>query len=400
MIKKSIVCIALLLAVLLMLCSCDHCVKEPVISISAGVMDPPAPSGDDPAWPGLNAEQQSDVSRDEKYDAVFLNVSIEDFLNAGFRFGDSCDVTFSNGLSLEDIPFYNGYYVRSGDPLIVGYPGYKFIAVTCNNQGLWSRSGLKNGDNATVTLREEGKYLSVQEALSQSYSNDRGEYADDATFANFRPLRGGRIKPGLLYRGASPVDSSKNRAPYANALLAENGIGFILDLADSEEDLAGYVREEGFCSDYAKALYDKGCMALLSMSSSYGSDTYKQKLASGLRQMLGAAGKIYVHCLEGKDRTGFVCILLEALSGASYDEMLSDYMITYDNYYHVTQDSAPEKYDAIVDLYFNAFAAYLHGTEDLAALKAADYTQDAENYLLSGGMTSEEIKALRALITE
>ena len=97
---------------------------------------------------------------------------------------------------------------------------------------------------------------------------------------------------------------------------------------------------------------------------------------------------------------GFVCMLLEALSGASYDEMLSDYMITYDNYYHVTQDSASEKYDAIVDLYFNAFAAYLHGTEDLAVLKTADYTQDAENYLLSGGMTSEEITALRDLITE
>ncbi len=387
---KRRITFALLLIVLLVL---SACAKKPAVSLSAGVM--PA----DSQTPLLDAEKQADISQDEKYDAVFLNISIEEFLDAGFKFGDSCDIVFSNGLSFEDIPFYNGYYVRTGQPLIVGYPGYKYIAVTCNNQGLWNKSGLKDGDSAMVTVREEGKYIDIQETLSQTYSNDRSEYSDDIAFANFRALSGGTIKKDFIFRGASPVDDAKNRAIYANALLKENEISFILDLADSVEDIEGYFYEEGFASEYAKNLYEAGQVATLDMSSNYGSDAFKQKLAAGLSQMLNSKGKIYIHCLEGKDRTGFVCMLLEALAGASYDEMLSDYMKTYDNYYHVTMQDTPKKYNAIVDLYFNAFASYLHGTEDLDVLKTASYTEDAEKYLLDAGMTQQEIEELKKLIS-
>ena len=369
------------------------------LSVSVGVLDPT----DNPESlfePMVsNGKQETDVMQDDKYDAVFLNISIADFLSAGFAFGDSCDIVFSNGLTFTDLPFYNGYYVRTGAPLIVGYPGYKYVAVTCNNQGLWTKSGLKDGDNAVVTLREAGKYADVQEALSQTYSNDRNEYPDDETFVNFRALRGGRLKQDFLYRGASPVDSQKNRAAYADALIAGKEVGFILDLADSQTDMEGYLARLGFSSDYARGLYENGKIALLGMSSNYGSDAYKQKLASGLVQMLGAEGRIYIHCLEGKDRTGFVCLLLEALAGASYDEMLSDYMKTYENYYGVTKESAKEKYDAIADLYFNAFVSYLHGTEDIETLKTAVYEQDAEQYLADAGMTEEEIRSLKTLIT-
>ncbi|MCQ2446766.1 MAG: hypothetical protein MJ141_07795, partial [Clostridia bacterium] len=237
--KKLISFAAMLLAVSVLLTSCGG--KAAPVSIEA------------------------DVMQDEKYDAVYLDITIEDFLAAGFAFGDSCDVTFSNGLSFEDIPFYNGYYVRSGLPLIVGYPGYPFVAVTCNNEGLWTKAGLKDGDNARVTLREAGKYLDVQEALSQSYSNDRSEYASDVEFANFRALSGGRLRENFLFRGASPVDNRKNRATYANAMLKENEISFILDLADSEQDLLGYFEEADFAPDYAKSLYEKDCVAPLSM---------------------------------------------------------------------------------------------------------------------------------------
>ena len=368
------------------------------VSISTGVMDYSADVEEDPGF--YDPSSTSDVSQDEKYDAVFLNISIDAFLSAGFKFGDSCDIVFSNGLSFEDIPFYNGYYVRSGMPLIVGYPGYKFIAVTCNNEGLWTKANLKNGDNATVSLREAGKYADVQEALSQSYSNDRSAYSSDIEFANFRALTGGKIKADYIFRGASPVDNTKNRASYSNALIEESEIAFILDLADSEADVKGYFADPAFASTYAKDLIENGKAALLGMSSNYGSDAYKEKLASGLRQMLLSDGRIYVHCLEGKDRTGFVCMLLEALCGASYDEMLSDYMKTYDNYYSVSAEKTPEKYAAIVDLYFNAFASYLHGTEDMEELKTADYQIDAEHYLLSAGMTQNEIDSLIKLLTE
>lgn len=340
------------------------------------------------------------VLQDNKFDSVYLNISIDDFLASGFHFGDSCDVSFSNGLTLEDIPFYNGYYVRAGKPLIVGYPGYEYIAVARKDKGLWTDAGLTEKDTAVVTLREAGKYLNTQETLSQSYSNERGDYRDDIQFANFRTLSGGDLKDGFLYRGASPVDNEKNRAATVNSLLEKTGIRFIVDLADSEEDYLGYRGKDDFSSFYAAGLHDDGCAALLDMNSSYSTDVYKHKLASGLKKMLSAEAPMYIHCQEGKDRTGFVCLLLEALAGASYDELLCDYMKTYENYYGITQEYTPDKYDAVVFVYFDSFVAYLHGTEDIDVLTSADYTEDAVNYLLDAGMTADEITSLRNMITK
>ena len=343
-------------------------------------------------------EQTYGVLQDEKFGVVYLDVSIEDFLASGFQFGDSCDIRFSNGLTFEDIPLFNGYYVRYGMPLIVGYPGYEYIAVTRNNQGLWQDSGLTENDTATVTLHKAGKYLIDQETLSQTYSNDVGDYRDEIQFANFRTLSGGDLKDGFLYRGASPVDNQKYRAAVVSALLEANDIRFILDLADSEEEYLNHREEDDFSSLYAAGLYDADCVALLDMGADYASDDYRQKIVSGLRQLLSSDGPIFIHCLEGKDRTGFVCFLLESLAGASYDEMLDDYMLTYENYFGITKQDSPEKYDAIASLYFDAFVVCLHGTEEHGA--AGDYSQDAVNYLLDGGMTTEEIAALYDMITK
>lgn len=345
-------------------------------------------------------KQSYSVIQDSEYDAVFLDVSIDDFIASGFNYGDSCDISFSNGLTFEDIPFFNGYYVRNAMPLIVGYPGNKYISVTRNNQGLWTESGMTKNDTAVVTLHEAGKYLIEQETLSQSYSNDRNDYRDDVQFSNFRALSGGNLKDNFLYRGASSVDNQKNRAASVNALLEKNGIHFILDLADSEEEYLGFRKKDDFSSFYAAGLHDEGNMALLDMSCNYGTDVFKQKLTKGLRKMISSKGPIYIHCLEGKDRTGFVCFLLEALAGASYDEMLGDYMKTYENYYGITKTDTPEKYNAVVYIYFDDFAAYLHGTDDIDVLTSADYSQDAVKYLLDAGMTADEIVTLRNMMVK
>ena len=49
------------------------------------------------------------------------------------------------------------------------------------------------------------------------------------------------------------------------------------------------------------------------------------------------SGPCLIHCVEGKDRTGFVCALMLALAGASAQEIIDDYMITYYNYYGITK---------------------------------------------------------------
>jgi len=58
-----------------------------------------------------------------KFGGSYLDITIEEFNNLGFEYGDSVDVTFSNGYKLSDIPYYNGYYTKTNEPLVVAYPG-------------------------------------------------------------------------------------------------------------------------------------------------------------------------------------------------------------------------------------------------------------------------------------
>jgi len=344
------------------------------------------------------SKDPSTVSKDEKFGSALLNMSQEEFEAIGFVLGDSCNIEFGNGYSLTDVPYYNGYYVKNGEPVIVAYPGNPSVSITLNNEGIWEAAGLQNGDSVTITLNESGKYLAIQEALGQVYSFDRSDYPSGEAFSNFRAMTGGNLKENFLYRGASPVDNSRNRAPYTDGLLRNAQVKFVMDLADSEANMQKYLSAADFSSDYVKGLYNGGNVVLLDMGSAYTSAAYQSKVVTGLRAAMAAEGPVYIHCMEGKDRTGFVCFLLEALAGATYDEMLKDYMTTYRNYFKVSLEETPEKYNAIADLYFEPFAAYLHGTEDAEALRAADYTEDAIAYLRAGGMTDDEVEELKRFI--
>ena len=340
------------------------------------------------------------IHKDAKFDSADLDMDAEDFTEAGFSLGDSLDVTFSNGITLTDIPYFNGYYVKTGNPAVVAYPKNDYVLIANANADFWTPSGLEDGMTVTITLNESAKYLATQEALGQSYSVDRADFASDIIFANFREVKGGSIKPGFLYRGVSPVDNSRNRASYANALIEEHNIACVLDLADTDEKMLSYFEKDDFNSDYAKKLYNEGRTATLSMTASYSTDKYKQSVVKGLRKLIEVGGPAYIHCLEGKDRTGFVCVLIEALAGASYDEMCDDYMITYDNYYGISKEATPERYDAVVSLYFDAFMEYLSGEENTEKLQDLSYVNGAKQYLIDGGMTETEIDELLELITD
>ena len=338
------------------------------------------------------------ISEDEKFGTANLTITQDGFEALGFSLGDSCDVAFSNGAFYSDVPYYNGYYVRNGEPVIVAYPSSDHLLVTLNNVGIWGEAKLDESCTVDITLKEKGKYLAIQETLGQSYSLDRSAYSSDEEFSNFRSLQGGKLKSGLIYRGASPFDNSRKRASLTDALLEKNGIQSIVDLADGEGDMNYYLSQSDFASPYSKALYRDGKVALLGMGSSYMSLSYKQSVATGIRHMLSTPSPYYIHCMEGKDRTGFVCTLFEALSGASYEEMESDYMRTYENYYKVSKEKDEEKYEAIKSLYFDSFCQCLYGEEEEEALKKASYAEPARNYLSEGGLSESEISSFISLI--
>lgn len=340
------------------------------------------------------------VTKDAKYGCANTSLTAADLEAAGFELGDSCNITFSNGYTLTDVPYYNGYYVKYGEPVMVAYPNNEFVLITLNNIGLFDAAGLEDGMSVTIAMNTPDEDDATQEALSQVYSNDKAAYASNEQFCNFRALTGGNLKENFLFRGASPVDNSRNRAAATDNLLKSNNIATIIDLADSESDMQGYFASASFNSPYAKQLYSKGSVALIALGTGYSTEAYQQSVIEGMRVLMQNGGPAYIHCMEGKDRTGFVCMLLEALAGASYDEMLADYMKAYENYYGITQSETPEKYSAVADLYFEAFAEFLLDTANEEELTFGNYEQAATNYLLSGGMSPEEVAQLKTLITK
>ena len=339
------------------------------------------------------------VDEDTEYGNVDVEISIDEFNALGFCYGDGVDVRFSNGYILEDIPYYTGYYNPTKEPLVVGYPGEENIYVAINFGSLWAESGLTNDDTVEISLNSPGKYSDIQKIMSNGYEDDRKAYESDEVFANFRCVNTGRLRDDILYRSASPCDNTHNRAPYSDKLAAAAGIRAIVDLADEPDEIEGFIGSEDFDSPYFYSLYEKGAVIPVNLTVDYTSDDYKSNLGEALRIMGTSEGPYLVHCLEGKDRTGFVVALLEALTGASYDEMVADYMISFDNYYGIDEQSDPEAYDIILNNNFVPMIRYIAGLDKNDDILAADYESGAEAYLINCGMTGEEVSTLKEKLT-
>ena len=333
------------------------------------------------------------IEHDAKYGNINVMVSIDDFQALGFGLGDSLDAAFSNGYTMEDVPYYNGYYVDIGDPEVIGYPGAETIQIAVNFGGdLWEAAGLSEKDTVTISLNKKGKYKSTQDAMDLQYSDDRADYKSDEVYGNFRAVRCGSIQPDTLYRSASPCDNEHGRAACVDDLCEAAGIRFIMDVSDSSEEIEEHIGGDDFDSDYFLPLYESDHVIPLDMNADYHSDEFAGKVAKGFISISQHEGPYLIHCLEGKDRTGFICALAESLAGAPYEEVVNDYMISYENYYGITEASDPEHYDASRTQNIDGMLTYLAGCEQ-EELPSANLSQGARKYLLNAGMSDEQIDA-------
>lgn len=336
------------------------------------------------------------IIHETKFGGVYVKITIDDFNDLGFKFGDSVDVKFSNGYELEDLPYYNGYYVDINEALVIGYPGYDYVKVGVNyGDDLWITAKLTEDDTATISLNESGKYLKIQNARDIHYAEEQGDIPD-IEFANFRNVKVGKIKEDILYRAASPVDNSHNRAAVVDKLISDAGVNYIVNLSDGDTDLVEHINKADFNSPYFLSLYSSGKVIALGMNMQFKEQSFKDNLVKGLTQMANNQGPYLIHCVEGKDRTGYVLMIIESLLGASYQEMVDDYMLTYKNYYDIIKEKDLDRYETIKDKNFDLMLHYIVGDEkqekDLTKIK--DFSKYTKNYLLSIGMSEENINKL------
>ena len=342
------------------------------------------------------------VIHETKFGGVYLEMTIDDFNDLGFEYGDSVDVKFSNGYELNDIPYYNGYYVDMGEPLLIAYPGYDYIKAAVNyGADLFITAGLTEEDTATINLNSREKYLKIQNSRDIHYAETQGDL-EDVVFANFRNVTVGNLKTGILYRSASPVDNSHNRAPVVDRLMRDANVQFIVNLSDSADDLVTHINKDDFNSPYFLSLYQNQKVIPLDMTAQFEDGVFEAKLVQGLTAMANHSGPYLIHCVEGKDRTGYVLMIVEALAGASYQEIVDDYMYTYKNYYDITRESDRDRYDTIkeknIDLMLHFVIGDEEEKEDLARI--TNYDQRVRSYLLSIGMNEDAINQLVQNLTK
>ena len=78
--------------------------------------------------------------------------------------------------------------------------------------------------------------------------------------------------------------------------------------------------------------------------------------------------------------------------GASQKEIVADYMLSYENYYHVEKGS--EQY-VLISQVAEGMLRDLAGLEKDADLSTVDLQKAAESYLTGIGLTAEQISALK-----
>lgn len=224
-------------------------------------------------------------------------------------------------------------------------------------------------------------------SLSSRLGRNRTDYPalTDEEFANFRMVRTTGIGTGKLYRSSSPVSTWGSRNVIADLAAREAGVKTFINLADSESSVSEH---KGFTGSY----YSTQRIITLNLGMKYQSKTFRERLARGISLMAKSQTPFLIHCSLGKDRAGFVCALVECLMGAEWREVVSDYLVSFRNYFGILPGS--QEYDFVAKNEITAFLAQAFGVkaEDMPRINLSD---GAERYFRRLGVSVDEINALR-----
>lgn len=327
-----------------------------------------------------------------EFGGAMVNLTSEDMTNAGFTLGDVLSITIVG--REYSAPYYDGYYSVTGDYLFVAYPSYPSICFTANNIGLPEELRGLEGETFVVKMKEKGGKIDVQQALSMKYTNIRERYPSDESFANARSVEAGKIATDRLYRSSSPFSNEINRANYVSAYIEQHNVKTVLNLADTEEKMLSYNMPS-----YSRTLWESGNVILCPLKADPTATDFNNRLIASLKELPSHPAPYVVHCIEGKDRTGYVCALLEGLCGATYEEIKADYLKTYENYYFITPENDPSVCNALLSLRLNICLMYYAGIDDESLLQDTDFADAFSHFLLSHGMSQEQLDALIHALT-
>ena len=163
-------------------------------------------------------------------------------------------------------------------------------------------------------------------------------------YGGYGAAGGARIKPGVLWRSAQHGDASDGDLAAIDALALKT----VIDLrGPSERDAKPCRRPAGFSAQVFAYPEETAGLALhteaadgvvtetearAAMVRLYDGIAFRENLVPMLRchfeVLTRNEGPSLVHCVAGKDRTGFAVALVQHALGVSRDEIIADYMLT------------------------------------------------------------------------
>ena len=353
------------------------------------------------------AEGEITVAEIMKYGNLVLSLRGSEFLSMGYAYGDIVTVAM-NGTEYI-MPVGSNYSdVDQGNMIcrvVVGEDsGADYLILAINMGDLATAAGIAEKEKieadpgyvwhyrveepvtVSFSMKEQGGYYDqyVMHQLTRSDQREDYPHLTDEQYANFRAVTVGMMGENVLYRSSSPVNPAIRRNREADAAAAAAGMKTFIDLADDEETMKSY---EGFAESYCAGQ----SVLCLNLGVEFSADDFKAGLAEGLRFIAAHEGPFLVFCSEGKDRAGFMIAVLEALMGASAEEITADYMLTYSNFYGVEPDSEQYGIIAASNIQKSLATAFRMNSMFDGDLQAA-----AKAYLGEIGLSAEEVDAVYA----
>lgn len=198
--------------------------------------------------------------------------------------------------------------------------------------------------------------------------------ADVRDIGNIKTVEGRVIRQGLLYRGMAPCDPKQSHYRITDgglfSMLTVLGVRTDMDLR-SEEDYEGF---EPLGANVSHSFYN--VRQYTEAMEPYGMESTRRVFSDLAKPEIYP---VYMHCMLGTDRTGTICALLEALLGASEEDIKTDYELTLLAHSGVQRDLFEQ----------------LIGR--LQSMEGNSLRQKAERFLLDCGVTPDEIASIREI---
>ncbi len=265
------------------------------------------------------------------YNQPKLDLSAQEIFDSGLKLGSEFTIitvndTYTGAIMLES---YLGILMFD---IFVNVEDDGLVSIGCVGMLINADEG---SEVKLVHTGESQRYKNTPDYNVQ-YSNDVHDFPSEEDFANFYEVTGGNIAPGVLYRSFSSLsDPAKQaRVPYVNQLADEYGIKYLVALSFSDASVQSAISKySGYCIDLCK----DGKYVAPNMGYLYFQQ--KEKTIQTLESIIDNDGPYLVHCNVGRDRTGFVILLLQALCGCSPEEMMECEARAFCNLYNIEPGS-------------------------------------------------------------